>query len=57
MADPEILKFFPEPIFKYKFEDSKSYNKELEDYIYSLYKKDKQGLIRSNKGGWHSQKF
>ena len=57
MADPEILKFFPEPIFKYKFEDSKSYNKELEDYIYSLYKKDKEGLIRSNKGGWHSQDF
>ena len=53
----ETLKFFPEPVFKYKFEKFKEFNKELEKYIYDLYKKDKQGVIRSNQGGWHSKNF
>ena len=53
----ETLKFFPEPVFKYKFEKFKEFNKELEKYIYDLYEKDKQGVIRSNQGGWHSKNF
>ena len=53
----ETLKFFPEPIFKYKFEKYKEFNKKLEKYIYDLYKKDKQGIVRSNRGGWHSNNF
>ena len=53
----ETLKFFPEPVFKYKFEKFKEFNKELEKYIYDLYEKDKQGIIRSNRGGWHSKNF
>ena len=54
---PEILKFFPEIVFKYKLENFKNYNKELSEFIYNLYKKDKEGIIRSNRGGWHSKNF
>ena len=57
MSDKEILKFFPEPVFKYKFEKFKEFNKELEDYIYKLRLEDKDGLIKSNRGGWHSKNF
>ena len=32
----EILNLFPQPIFKYKVDNFKSYNKELEEYIYKL---------------------
>ena len=41
---PEILKLFPEPIFKYKFENFKNFNKELSEYIYSLNKEDENGV-------------
>ena len=57
MADPEIFKFFPEPIFKYKLKDFKDFNKELAKYIYKLQDEDSNGLNRSNKGGWHSKNF
>ena len=57
MLEKQILKLFPEPIFKYKFKDYENFNKELSDYIYSLQNKDKEGLKRSNKGGWHSKNF
>ena len=40
----EILKFFPEPIFKYKLENFNDFNKELSEYIYSLKKKMKKVL-------------
>ena len=54
---PEILKFFPEPIFKYKVENFKDFNEELSKYIYSLKDKDNNGVAKSNKGGWHSKDF
>ena len=57
MSNPEIFKFFPEPIFKFKFENFNKYNDELESYIYKLQEDDKIGLIKSNKGGWHSSDF
>ena len=57
MNEPEILKFFPEPVFKYKLEDFKSLNKELSEYIYKLQAEDKDGIEKSNKGGWHSSNF
>jgi uncharacterized protein (TIGR02466 family) len=57
MNEPEILKFFPEPVFKYKLEDFKNLNKELSEYIYKLQAEDKDGLEKSNKGGWHSRNF
>ena len=57
MTDQEIFKFFPEPVFKYKFEKFESYNNDLADYIYNLQKEDKDGLTKSNRGGWHSKNF
>ncbi len=57
MSEQEILKLFPEPIFKYKFEKFKSYNDDLADYIYKLQEEDKNGVAKSNKGGWHSRNF
>jgi len=57
MSKPEILKFFPEPVFKYKFENFQNFNKELESYIYKLHDNDTAGINRSNRGGWHSKNF
>ena len=57
MKDVETLKLFADPVFKYKFEGFEELNKELSDYIYKLREDDKEGLKRSNKGGWHSQNF
>ncbi len=57
MSKPEIIKFFPEPVFKYKFENFKNFNKELANYIYKLYENDNKGIKRSNRGGWHSNNF
>ena len=57
MSEQEIFKFFPEAIFKYKLEDFKNLNKELSEYVYKLQSEDKNGLVRSNKGGWHSENF
>ena len=53
----EILKLFPEPVFKYQLKNYKDVNKKLTRYIYELYEKDKKGLERSNRGGWHSKNF
>lgn len=57
MIKSEILKFFPEPVFKYKVDNYKALNKELIEYIYKLYKSDTDGIERSNRGGWHSKNF
>ena len=57
MTPKEILKLFPEPLFKYKFDEFEKFNKELSQYIYELYNKDKEGVERSNRGGWHSKNF
>ena len=57
MDNSEVLKFFPEPVFKYNFKNSAEYNPKLSDYIYKLYKKDSTGINRSNRGGWHSKNF
>ena len=57
MIKSEILKFFPEPVFKYKVDNYKTFNKELIKYIYELYKSDIDGIERSNRGGWHSKNF
>ena len=57
MNNPEVSLFFPEPIFKYKFEDYESFNKDLKTYIYGLQKEGSSGQIKSNRGGWHSPNF
>ena len=57
MLENKILKFFPEPIFKYKFERAEYFNEKLAKYIYGLQKEDLTGLNKSNRGGWHSKDF
>ena len=53
----EIVNLFPQPIFRYQVDNFKSYNKELEEYIYKLKEEDNEGVVRSNRGGWHSKSF
>ena len=57
MENLEILKLFPESVFKYKFEKFENFNPELSKYIYNLNQSDGTGITRSNKGGWHSKDF
>ena len=57
MQNRNVLKLFPQPLIHYKFEDYKEQNIELEKYIKNLYKKDSEGLQRSNIDGWHSPDF
>ena len=57
MLESEVLKFFPEPVFKYKFEKAEFFNNKLAQYIYDLQKEDLNGLTKSNRGGWHSRDF
>ena len=57
MDNNVIFKLFPEPLFKYKLNNFKELNKHLSNYIYQLKDEDKDGLSRSNKGGWHSKNF
>ena len=57
ISNKETLKFFPQPVFKYKVENFKEFNKDLCHYIYDLNKNDKEGINRSNRGGWHSKPF
>ena len=53
----QILKLFPQPLFKYQIEDYKIKNKKLLDYIYKLYGNDNLGVKKSNINGWHSKSF
>ena len=53
----ETLKFFPQPVLKYKVDNFKDFNEKLSSYIYKLNSEDQSGILRSNKGGWHSKPF
>mgnify|MGYP001187024816 CR=1 FL=1 len=53
----QILKLFPQPIFKYQMDDFKKINEELLKYIYTLHKLDNDGVKKSNINGWHSRPF
>lgn len=57
MNNFNILKLFPEPVFKFKVEEYQTLNKDLAEYIYNLREKENVGLKRSNRGGWHSENF
>ncbi len=57
ITNRKILTYFPQPIFRYKVENYKTFNKELEEYIYKLKEEDNEGVVRSNRGGWHSKSF
>ena len=53
----EIIKLFPQPVFKFKVKNYGNLNIELLKYIYELQKKDPKGVKKSNINGWHSQSF
>ena len=53
----QLLKLFPQPVFKYQINDYKSQNNELIKYIYELHEKDSNGVKKSNINGWHSKSF
>lgn len=53
----QILKLFPQPVFKFKVKDHKDINLNLLKYIYDLQKKNPIGVKKSNINGWHSQPF
>tara|TARA_A100001388_G_scaffold275875_1_gene262297 strand:+ start:1722 stop:2324 length:603 start_codon:yes stop_codon:yes gene_type:complete len=57
MKNAEVFRFFPEPVFKFRFEEAKNFNGELSKFIYKLQKDDPVGTNKSNKGGWHSKNF
>jgi uncharacterized protein (TIGR02466 family) len=57
MNEHEIIKLFPEPIFRFKLENFEVLNNDLAKYIYNLRDGDKIGITKSNRGGWHSQYF
>ena len=57
MKDYKIYKLFPSPVFSFKLENYQELNMELESYILGLKKKYKDGLKKSNYGGWHSPFF
>ena len=46
----EILKFFPQPVFRYRIENHKEINHELLKYIYKLKEMNEEGLERSKFG-------
>ncbi len=53
----QILKLFPQPVFKYQIRNYKNINEELLSYIYNLEKEDPKGVKKSNIFGWHSKSF
>jgi len=53
----QILKLFPHPVFKSKVNNFEQINKELLEFIYKEFKKDKLGVKKSNVNGWHSKSF
>ena len=53
----QLLKLFPQPIFKYQVDDYKTLNSELIKYIYKLREEDSDGVKKSNINGWHSKSF
>ena len=57
MSNNNILKLFPQPVFKYQIDNYKNINEELTKYIYELNNKDNIGVNKSNINGWHSRAF
>ena len=57
MTKDNIFKFFPDPVFRYKVNNYKDYNKDLLTYVYNIYNEDKDGIQLSNVNGWHSKPF
>ena len=56
-SENQILKLFPQPIFKYQVREYEKINEELLTYVYNLYEEDNIGVKKSNINGWHSKSF
>jgi len=48
-------KIFPNSLCKFKVSEYKHLNEKLISEIYTIRKKNKNGVIKSNFGGWHSK--
>ena len=57
ISSKETLKFFAQPVLKYKVENFSYFNEGLLEYIKKMNKEDNVGITRSNRGGWHSKPF
>ena len=57
MSNNNILKLFPQPVFKYQIDNYQKINEGLVKYVYELNKKDNVGVKKSNINGWHSKPF
>ena len=57
MSEVKCYKLFPVPVFEKNLKNFEKLNLELENYIYELKKKNPDGKIKSNAGGWHSPDF
>ena len=53
----QVLKLFPQPVFKFKIKNYKDINKSLIKYIYKLQQLNPTGVKKSNINGWHSKPF
>ena len=53
----QIIKLFPQPVFKYQIQDYEKINSQWLKYIYELKKNDNIGVKKSNINGWHSKSF
>ena len=57
MKNYQIYKSFPTPVFHYNLENYEEFNNSLENYILNIKNQNKDGIIKSNQGGWHSPNF
>tara|TARA_Y100000590_G_scaffold365608_1_gene424553 strand:+ start:204 stop:809 length:606 start_codon:yes stop_codon:yes gene_type:complete len=57
MKNYQIYKTFPTPVFHYVVKNYEKFNSELKNYILNLKNNNKEGIKKSNKGGWHSPNF
>jgi len=57
MKEYQTYKLFSSPVFHFELENYEKLNTELEKYIFDLKKQFKDGIKKSNIGGWHSPDF
>ena len=57
MKNYQTYKAFPTPVFHFSLENQKGFNEELKKFILNLKNKKKDGIKKSNQGGWHSPNF
>tara|TARA_Y100001970_G_scaffold272512_1_gene369315 strand:- start:75 stop:680 length:606 start_codon:yes stop_codon:yes gene_type:complete len=57
MKNYQIYKSFPTPVFHYTLENYEEFNSDLVNYILNIKNQNKDGITKSNQGGWHSPNF